>query len=241
MVTLAHPFWIGAIFLLAGFTQGVSGFGAGLVAMPFLLLFMEAREAVPFCMLNGLAITLILSLQLRKSVQWVKVRPMFWGCLPGIALGALFLRGADNRLLEVSLGLLVISYSLFSLIFSPRPRRMHPVWPVLAGFGTGVIGSAFSAGGPPTIIYVTLTGWDKNEIKATLSLFFFVTGVFIALGHTLCGLITRQVLAALPYSLPFVVSGVAAGALMYDRIPQKVYIRLILCMLVGVGFMMILV
>lgn len=236
-----HSFWIGLIFLLAGFTQGVSGFGAGLVAMPLLLLFMEAKEAVPFCMLNGLVITLMLSLQLRRSVQWYKVRPLFWGCLPGIALGALFLRGADNQLLEMLLGILVIAYCLYSLIFTPGPRRMHPVWPVMAGFGTGIIGSAFSAGGPPTIIYITLTGWDKDETKATLSLFFFVTGIFIAVGHALCGLTTWQVLAGLPYSLPFVVAGVAAGVLMYGRIPQKTYIRLILWMLLVVGVMMILI
>ncbi|MFP3982788.1 MAG: sulfite exporter TauE/SafE family protein [Desulfurivibrionaceae bacterium] len=234
-------FWTGLIFLLAGFTQGVSGFGAGLVAMPLLLLFMEAKVAVPFCMLNGLAITLMLSLQLRRSVQWHKVRPLFWGCLPGIALGALLLRGADNRLLEVLLGILVIAYCFYSLTFTPRIRRLHPVWPVMAGFGTGIIGSLFSAGGPPTIIYLTLTGWDKDEIKATLSFFFFVTGIFIAAGHALCGLTTWQVLAGLPYSLPFVVAGVVSGVMMYGRIPQKTYIRLILYLLLVVGFMMILV
>ncbi len=236
-----HPLWIGLIFFLAGFTQGVSGFGAGLVAMPLLLLFMEVKEAVPFCMLNGLAITLILSLQLRKSVEWSRVRPLFWGCLPGIVLGGLFLRGADNRLLETLLGLLIIAYSLYSLLSAPKPRRMHPAWPVLAGFGTGIIGSAFSAGGPPTIIYITLTGWDKDEIKATLSYFFFITGIFIAMGHVLFGLTTRQVLAGLPLSLPFVVAGVGAGVLMYKRIPQKIYIRLILFLLIGVGLLMILV
>ena len=232
-------YWIGLIFFLAGFTQGVSGFGSALVAMPLLLLFIDVKIAVPLCMLNGLAITLILSFQLRSEIDWKKIMPLFFGCLPGIVAGTLFLKGANNNVMKFLLGLLLLGYSAYALAVSPKTRRMGKVWPVLAGFCTGVIGSAFSAGGPPTIIYTTLTGWRKDEIKATLSVFFFLTGILMAAAHALSGLTTIAVVNYLKVTVFFVTGGVIAGSICYGRISQKVYIRLIFGLLIVMGCMMV--
>lgn len=231
--------WLGLIYFVAAFTQGVSGFGFGLVAMPLLLLFFEARMAVPLCMLNGLVITLFLSLRLRENIDWQKIRPLFLGCLPGIIIGALFLRRADNVLIQILLGVLLIAYASFALFLSPRPRRMGLGWPLLAGFGTGVIGSAFSAGGPPVIIYTTLTGWAKDEIKATLSVFFFITGIGMAAAHYFAGLTNMAVLVQFRFSVIFVAAGMIAGSVCYGRISRVVYVRVILWMLLGMGWLMV--
>ena len=231
--------WLGLIYFVAAFTQGVSGFGFGLVAMPLLLLFFDARLAVPLCMLNGLVITLFLSLRLRASVDWQKIRPLFYGCLPGIIAGALFLRQADNGLIQILLGLLLLAYVCFALFFSPGARKMSAFWPVVAGFGTGVIGSAFSAGGPPVIIYTTLTGWAKDEIKATLSAFFFITGIGMALAHYFVGLTNMAVLVQFRFSVVFVFAGMSLGSICYGRISPSAYLRVILWLLMAMGLMMV--
>ena len=228
-----------AIFLLAGFTQGVSGFGAALVAMPLLSMIMDIQTAVPLYMLNGLVLTLYLSLQLRSHVDLKKIRPLFLGCLPGIYIGLLALKNLHSNLLQISLGCLVTMYALYSLTATPRPRQMARAWAWLAGFLTGAIGSAFSAGGPPTIIYVSLSNWTKDEIKATLSVFFFSTGVLTAIGHALSGLTTGLVLHHFATSLPFTLVGVMAGSLCYKRIKQETYIKIIRWLLVFMGLMMI--
>lgn len=236
---MTELYWIGGIFFLAGFTQGVSGFGSALVAMPLLLLFIDVKTAVPLCMLNGLVITLFLSFQLRAQIDWKKIMPLFFGCLPGIVAGTLFLKGANNDVMKFLLGILLLGYATYALAFSPKARKMGKGWPVLAGFFTGVIGSAFSAGGPPTIIYTTLTGWAKDEIKATLSVFFFLTGILMAVAHALSGLTTITVLNYLKVTVLFVACGVLAGSICYGRISQKAYIRLIFSMLIIMGLMMV--
>jgi hypothetical protein len=236
---MSHSSLIGLIFLAAGFTQGVSGFGSALVAMPLLLLFLDARTAVPLCVLNGLVITFFLSLQLRRHIDWRKIVPPLIGCLPGIYAGALFLRDADSDLIKLLLGLVLVGYALYCLFCRPRPRRLHSFWPYAAGFFTGVIGSAFSAGGPPTIIYTTLTGWDKDDIKATLSVFFFTNGIIVAAAHAVSGLTTTAVLHYFAGSVLFVLAGVAAGAFCYGRVKSESYLRIILGLLVVMGAMMI--
>ncbi|MEW6521771.1 MAG: sulfite exporter TauE/SafE family protein [Thermodesulfobacteriota bacterium] len=236
---MTQVYFIPLIFLAAGFTQGISGFGSALVAMPLLLLFLDARTAVPLCMLNGLIITAFLSLQLRRNVDWRKISPLLIGCLPGIYVGARFLKEADSNLIKLLLGVMLVSYALYNMFVKLRPARIAAGWPYVAGFCTGVIGSAFSAGGPPAIIYTTLTGWDKDDIKATLSVFFFTTGIIMAGAHALAGLTTRVVLGYFSLSAAFVLLGVMAGSFCYGKVARETYLKIILNLLVVMGGMLI--
>ncbi len=232
-------FLVALIFLLAGFTQGVSGFGSALVAMPLLTLFIDVKTAVPLCMLNGLLITSFLSWQLRRHIDWRKIRPLFFGCLPGIYMGVTFLKRTNDSVIKVMLGVMLIAYVIYRLSCCPRPRKIHAAWSYLAGFATGAIGGAFSAGGPPTIIYTTLTGWSKDEIKATLSGFFLVTGLVIAAAHASSGLTTVAVLRLFGASSAAVLVGVCAGSVCYGRFKTKAYLKIIFALLAVMGVIMI--
>jgi len=111
--------------------------------------------------------------------------------------------------------------------------------PYAAGFATGVIGSAFSAGGPPVIIYTMLAGWSKDSIKATLSGLFLITGILIAGAHWFFGLTNGLVLRYLAVSAIPVISGVWSGSRIYSRTTTESYIRIILFLLIGLGALMI--
>ena len=165
--------------------------------------------------------------------------PLLIGCLPGIVLGVALLKRIDETLLKVLLGLLLIAYSGHRLLFTVRPRPLRRIWAYLAGFATGAISGVFSAGGPPTIIYTTMTGWNKDEIKATLSVFFFISGVATAIGHAASGLTTVTVLRFLVFTGPAVFAGVVLGAYYSRRFSSEGYIRLVLVCLLLLGILMI--
>jgi uncharacterized membrane protein YfcA len=228
------------IFFMAGMTQGVTGFGAGLLAMPLLAFYLDIRIAVPLCMLNGLLITGFLSLHLKNYVDWRKIMPLLVGCLPGVVLGIGLLKKTDETILALLLGLLLVGYAGYRLLATVRPHRvLPPGWAYLAGFATGLISGAFSAGGPPTIIYTTLTGWTKDEIKATLSGFFFAGGVVTAAGHAASGLTTMKVLHLFGATAPAVLAGVTLGAFSAKRFSTAGYIRLVLVCLLLLGLLLI--
>ncbi|RJR21398.1 MAG: sulfite exporter TauE/SafE family protein [Nitrospiraceae bacterium] len=230
--------FISIIFFAAGLIQGLSGFGSALVAMPLLTLFIGVKTAVPLCSLNGLIITFYLSLNLRQHIDREKILPLIAGSLPGIYLGVNFLKHTDSFLIEVLLGILIVCYGGYFLLYNPMPRRIHRVWSYLAGFSTGFIGSAFSAGGPPTIIYTTLTGWSRDQIKATLSAFFFASGVITVGMHAVSGITDALVLRYFFISSVFVLFGVYAGNRLYSRLSREEYIRTILIALIILGAMM---
>ena len=232
-------FYLFLIFMVAGFTQGVTGFGFGLLAIPLLSLFIDIKTAVPLCSLLGILVTAFLSLRLRKHIDRRKILPLLFGCIPGVAVGTLVLKKAPTELLSVLMGVMLIAYALYRLTGKQQPRSIDSRWAYAAGFFTGAISSAFSAGGPPTIIYTTLRGWDKNEIKATLSGFFLTGGLTVVTAHALTGLTTSLVLHYFLLSAPVVIGGVFIGSLLYDRIDTSVYLKLLQFLLLAMGILMI--
>ncbi len=227
------------MFLIAGFTQGVTGFGFGLMAIPMLSLFIDLKTGVPLCSLLGMLVTAFLSLRLRKHIDRRKILPLLLGCIPGVAAGTLVLKKAPTELLSMLMGVMLIAYALYRLTGKQEPRSIDSRWAYVAGFFTGAISSAFSAGGPPTIIYTTLRGWDKNEIKATLSGFFLAGGLAVITAHALTGLTTRLVLHYFLLATPVVIAGVYLGSLLYDRIDTGRYLKLLQYLLLAMGVLMI--
>ena len=233
------PFFISVIFLLAGFVQGMTGFGSSLVAMPLLTLCIDVKGAVPLCTLSSVVITTFLALRLKKHLDWRKIFPLCLAAIPGIFVGITLLKKVDSASLSLGLGVLLIAYSGYSLLVKSRPRTIHPAWSYMAGFLSGAIGAAFSAGGPPTIIYATQSDWNKDEIKATLSGFFLFNSYFNATAHAVSGMTTMSVLSLFLYAAPCVLLGTVLGSHCYGRMERAVYLKVIFTFLILMGMMMI--
>ena len=229
----------GCIFLLAGFVQGLTGFGSALVAIPLLSFILDIKIAVPLCMLNGLVITGYLAITLRRHLDRNKIFPLVIGSVPGVLIGAFLLKNSDSSLIRGTIGILLISYSLYNLIITPKPLNPGKAWGYLAGFLTGAIGAALSAGGPPAIIYATLTSWKKDQIKATLTGFFIINGLFTATVHAVSGITTLSTLKFFAITAPFVLLGTILGSRISGQIAQKTYLRLIYLFLIVMGAMIL--
>ncbi len=233
------PLLISIIFLLAGFIQGVTGFGSALVAIPLLSLVIDIKDAVPLCILNSLVITTYLSLKMRKHLDHKKIIPLCAAAIPGIITGSTILKQVSSAIIQICLGILLVAYSIYNLISKPEQRKLHIAWSYIAGFLSGAIGAAFSAGGPPTIIYATLNDWKKDTIKATLSGFFLFNSYLIATVHAINGLTTIEIFAYFMISAPFVFLGTVLGTIYYGKIPGEHYLQLIYIFLILMGVMMI--
>lgn len=231
--------FIGLIFFLAGSLQGMTGFGSALVAVPLLCLLVDAQTAVPLATLNSLVITAYLLTRLKNHVAIIKVLPLCLSALPGALLGVALLHRIDGHLFKILLGLLLLAYGIYNLVCSPAPRRRHPAWAWLAGFMSGAIGSAFSVGGPPAILYATLNDWGKDEIKATLTAFFAFNSTIAALVHWSNGLTTATVIAGFAVSAPMVLLGTMIGSYWYQRTAQLRYMRVTFAVLIVIGFTMV--
>ena len=231
--------WVCLIFFLAGFTQGVSGFGAVLVSLPLLSLILDIKVVIPLVALAAQAITLIILIQLRHHLEWKKIYPLIISSIPGVVLGVYFLRKVDQSIIHIILGTILITYSLYSLFGKTSLKSIREEWAYFFGFLGGCMGGAFSASGPPVIVYTSLSSWSKDQIKVTLQGYFILSGFFVIAGQAAGGLTTIAVLRLFGASIPMLALGTYVGSIFYGMIPEKGYRRIILILLAVLGVFMV--
>lgn len=231
--------YLGIIMLMAGFIQGFSGFGSVLLSLPLLALFLDVKTAIPLVALMGVILTVFLLIPLWKFLEWPRIWPLLIGALPGVPVGIFFLKSLDSRLLLMFLGFILICYSLYSLLFRVAGRDIDIRWAYFSGFLAGCFGGAFSAAGPPVIVYVSIQSWRKELIKSTLQGFFLISGLMVIVGQAVTGLITHQVLTLFLYSLIPLALGTYIGHFFFGKIREETYRRVILVLLLCLGLLTI--
>jgi uncharacterized membrane protein YfcA len=232
-------YWICLIFFIAGVTHGISGFGSVLLSIPLLAMVLNIKTVIVLSNLAALSMTTMIFMQLRHQFDRKKIYPLIAGAVPGIVVGVFFLKRLDQDVIHWILGVILIVFSLYSLIFRASRKEIRKEWAYPFGFFSGCLGGAFSASGPPVIVYITLQNWSKNQIKVTLQSFFFLSGLFVAFSHTLAGLVTFNIIRFYFVGLPAIISGTYIGSFLYGFIREENYRKLILVFLFLLGGLMI--
>jgi uncharacterized membrane protein YfcA len=228
-------FLVCLIIAFAGFTQGFSGFGAVMLSLPLLTLFIPIKTVVPLVNLMSCCMNLILIIQLRRHLRWPKILPLLLAALPGIPLGVYFLKTVDPWKLEILLGAVLISFPFYSRYTNPGKRPLHQGWAYLAGFCSGWLGGSLGTNGPPIIVYAALQPWEKDELKSTLVAFFFIAHL-VALGfQSYTGLVTAKVVTMVFGSLPFLALGVFGGSFWYTKTASESYRKVVTVMILVMG------
>ena len=225
------------IIFLASFLHGLAGFGSALLAIPLLALFFDIKIVIPLIAIVACSLNIIVLIQLRHFFEKEKLYPLIIGALPGIALGAFALKRVHENTIRLVLGAVLISYAIFGLFGKLSRKNLKDVWAYLFGFLAGCLGGAFSAVGPPIIVYASLHPWDKDKIKAMLQGFLLLSGLLVVVFHATMGLTTLTVLAYYVISLPVIFIGVYSGSRLYGRIEEALYRKIILTVIGCMGIL----
>jgi len=232
--------FLGVIAFCAGFIQGLSGFGSVLLSLPLLALFLDIKTAIPVVALFGVALTIFLLIQLRQHWDWKKIYPLCLGSIPGIPVGVWFLNRTEGQLIQWTVGTVLVAYAIYSLLLNPAVKNMGRVWAYSFGFVAGCLGGAISASGPPVIVYTSLQPWTKDQIKVTLQGFFVISGIVVVIFQAMGGLVTGMVLWYFLTGLPLLLIGTWVGSLLYGRIGEEAFRKIMLVLMGLLGLFMIL-
>ncbi|AMK11704.1 sulfite exporter TauE/SafE family protein [Pseudodesulfovibrio indicus] len=228
-----------AIVLVAAFVQGLTGFGFGLIALPLLGFFLNIKTSIPLMVLLAVIISFYLSIRLRNHIDLKCIFTLLLATLPGIPLGVYVLKQVSPQTLSIVLGVIMIAFTSHQLIVRPKPLHLGRAVTVLAGFACGVLSASIGAGGPPVIIYTAIQPWPKDKAKATLALYFTISGLMVILSHALSGMITREVLSLYAMSLPTLILGIYLGTQAYKHISDHGYRRLAFVLVFLLGCMLL--
>ena len=214
---------IAPIVFLSGFIQGLTGFGNVLFALPLLSLFLPIQFVVPFVVLIGFSINLILFIHFRNSAQLKIVLVLFLFSIPGVPIGVFTLSTCPEWMLQILLGSLLLIISLYTLASKEPLRGPGRKWAAMAGLLSGWLGGSLGASGPPIIIYLTRQPWSKESVKATIVTYFVLADIVIIGFQSANNFITFSVIQSYVLSFPMLILGVVFGSLSFKILSHSQY------------------
>lgn len=234
---------VGLVAGLSAAVQAATGFGAGLLALAILGLFLPVREVAVLVALLTVPLILMLAWNLRGHVRLGKHWVLLPGIFLGVPLGVYFLAAAPAPLLMVGLGGVMLVGALNGLI----PRMIqgggwHPVWLGLpCGFFSGALTGAFGTGGPPVIAYLATHGLGRYQFVATLQLILLGGGLLRIVELVRRDMIDRQIFVLGLTSLLFVWLGARLGLRLLHRISEQHFRLMVMSLLIFLGIRYLLV
>ncbi len=220
---------------LGGVVNGIAGFGCALIATPLCAMFVDITLVVPAGTIIGLAMNSQMGVTFRKHTDWGRLRFLFAGALPGTLAGVTLMKKLPGDYLKLGMGLLLVIYAGWALLFEGKSQRIvSRYWGIIAGFCSSAIGTSVGMGGPPTIVYSSLTGWKQEQVKAGIGSFFMFAGIIMISGQALAGLQTQAsvmlALVAIPSAMMGGWVGIRISRLIGDLSYRKIILSLLACM-----------
>ncbi|MGI3211531.1 sulfite exporter TauE/SafE family protein [Roseovarius tibetensis] len=235
----------GLAALFAGVSKGGFGSGAAFAGAAILALF------VPPGMALGIMLPLLMLIDVATLRpywrQWGghEARVLILGGLPGVALGVIFYRMADEDLLRLLIGLIALGFVLWQVLVRGGvvrgARRAMPGWAgMLAGTVAGFTSFVSHAGGPPAAVYLLSRGIDKTRYQATTVILFFTLNIAKAVPYGVLGLFTPQTLLIDLALAPVALIGTWIGIRAHRAVPDRVFFGLTYVLLAVTGTKLIL-
>ncbi len=234
---------VGAAFLFAAFVKGTTGLGFSTTCLPFLVLAVGLKPALPLLIIPSLSSNLLVMIDaghFRATVR--RFWPLYVASLPGIALGLAILSWVDPRGAAAVLGVVLIAYSLFSL---GRPHvglaaRTARALAAPTGFLTGMVNGLTGSQVMPVLPYLLALGLEPNRFVQAINCSFTLCSLAMAIGLTQIGLMTVQAATVSILGLVPVYIGIKLGNRVRRLLSPDGFRRavLVLLLLLGLGLLL---
>jgi uncharacterized protein len=236
-VTLGF-FLVAAFF--GGLVSGLSGFAMGLVVSGVWLHIITPDQNALLIVLCGLVTQGSGIWRVRHAINWRAVAPFIIGGAVGVPVGTALLTTVDQATLRVTMGILLVLYSLYGLI---RPAFKPVAGGVPAELGVGVvnglIGGLTGLGGIAVTIWSQLRGGQKDAQRAIFQPVMFSTFAMTAVALAVAGTYTLEAVKLYALALPALVIGIWCGLKLYGRLDDAAFRRVILILLLASGISLV--
>jgi uncharacterized membrane protein YfcA len=230
-----------AIFLIgslaAAFVTALAGFAFGLIAAAIWLYALTPTQTTTLIVAYGLLVQGYAVWKLRHALKTSRLIPLILGSAIGVPFGIVLLRWVSPMHVRMSIGVLLILFSLYNLLRPalPEVKRGGQAADAGAGFLNGVVGGSTGLAGIVIVIWSNMRGWQRDEQRAA----FQPTGVatflmtLIALGSA--GIITAESLKLFALGLPALAVGTWLGWKLYGKVDEASFRKGVLVLLLISG------
>ncbi|MYR54805.1 TSUP family transporter [Streptomyces sp. SID625] len=235
--------------LLVGFSKTAVS-GANTVSLAIFAALLPARASTGVLLPLLIAGDVLAVLTYRRHAHWPTLWRLFPAVAAGVVVGTLFLLWADDGVVRVSIGAILLLMAAVTVLrrratdrsgepeaVTTRSGRLKArSYGVLGGFTTMVA----NAGGPVMSLYLLSAGFRKLGFLGTSAFFFLIVNVAKVPFSAGLGLIDGRSLLLDAALAVFVVPGALLGRWAVDRIDQRLFERLVIAATVVGGVQLLL-
>ena len=222
---------ISAAMFSGAVVSGTIGFGFAAIAGVIMLHVMPPIEAVPLMMVCSVPVQISSLFAVVRGVQWKRCLVFAAGGLLGVAPAIYLLQHLDTDLFRAAFGVLIAAYAgymLFRTATAPKPHAGGVIGAGLVGFGGGLIGGLTGMPGALPSIWCDLHGLSKDEQRGVVQPFILVVqliALVLLMPHIAW---SSTMLTHLAISLPALAAGTAVGIMLFGRIDNVLFRRVVL-------------
>lgn len=229
---------------LAFAVETALGFGATVVAVSLGALLLPIDVILPAFVPLNLILSASVFLRARRHVAWrvLLAKTLPWMAL-GLPIGMLAFARLDPSTLRRAFGVFLMGLASLELLREARRAR-----PGALALSTergllilgGAIHGAFATGGPMVVYVLGRTLTQKAVLRATLALLWLTMNLLLVTQYALQGKLTP---ASLGLSMPLAIGlgvGMVLGELLFRKVPEALFRRLVFVLLLVAGLLLVL-
>ena len=226
---------------LAGFAQGVSGFAYSLVALSVWAWGVDPALAAPMSVFGALTGQLVTLPWVWRGFSLRLLLPLVAGGVLGIPIGVVLLQLFDPITFKFCLGIFLVLYCPLNLLSRPGNRMTFGgrFADGVAGFIGGIGGGIGGIAGPFPTLWTTLRGWDKDTQRGVLQGFNITLHTVTMVIYVGTGVVTIATVPSLGIVAASLILPAIAGVMLFRRMTQVQFRRVILVLLTASGVALI--
>jgi uncharacterized protein len=232
-----------AVSFVAALVQGATGFGFGIMVVPFYLLILGSLSAIQVTIIVTLVLTISVALRVWRNAPRALLGRLIGGTVVGFPAGIFAYRHADLETAKLAVGLLIVGFAVWLFLAAQgRPARKnptsHPIADVAIGIVSGAMTTSLGMPGPIVLIYLSALGAGKETMRGTLlALFVFSYAGALALQGWQVG-IDGATWTTAAILIPVGLVGAAVGHAVSRFLDQRTFGFVVLAILVATGLYM---
>jgi uncharacterized protein len=213
--------------LLASFTQGITGFGFALIAVPLLSLFIpEIRNITPIIVIYSFLTNIIIVYKSRHYIDFRKIIPLVIFGIIATPIGTFMLIYVKVKTLKIVIGL-IITITAFAMLRNFKIKiKNEKVSYGIVGLLSGLLNGSTGLSGPPVVLFLTNQHIDKDVFRSNLTFYGIVTNIFAIIIFIMEGIINTSVLHFTILYLPALLIGVFLGIRLSNKINEIIFRKL---------------
>ncbi|MDO5068439.1 MAG: sulfite exporter TauE/SafE family protein [Propionibacteriaceae bacterium] len=210
--------------------------GLATLAVAMFAFALPARESTAMLLVLLLVGDLVAIWAYRREADFAALRRLVPTVVAGLVLGAVFLAWVDDVMMRRTIGVILLVLTGLTVWgmrrglegFVVTGRGGRTAYGMLGGFTT----MAANAGGPVMVLYFMAAGFDMARLMGTQAWFFFLVNVAKLPFSAGLGLFRVEMVLPLLVLAPVVLVGTWLGRLVFRRLDQVWFTRVVLALTV---------